>query len=213
MSRSSSREQPDALQQPRHGSHRGRRAAARAALGSVVAVLAVVAIVGGLWAVLGRAPADTTSDDDAAAASATYDAVPSPSAPRATATQTRRATPSPTPTPTPSRTPRPTPTPPTPSSEGAGGGDEGELRDLQVVVLNQTGRNGLAAATASRLRAAGWTVAAVGNFRGTVPSTTVYYPDGAEAAARALAADLEGTDRVRPRFSTLSSTRLTVVLA
>ncbi|NHC46784.1 LytR C-terminal domain-containing protein [Motilibacter aurantiacus] len=211
MSRSSSREQPDALARPRHGAHRGGGAAARAALGSLVAVLAVVAIVGGLWALLGRDAVDTSSADDSVSAGSTYeaaDAEPTSEASTGTAPprapRTPRATPARTATPTPAPTPAATPTP-EPSAA--------DPQDLQVIVLNQTGRNGLAAGTAARLRAAGWSVTGVGNFRGTVPSTTVYYPDGAEAAARALAADLDGPDRVRPRFSTLSSSKLTVVLA
>ena len=49
----------------------------------------------------------------------------------------------------------------------------------QVVVLNQTSRSGLAGSVADQLRGKGWTVPAVGNFRGIVPATTVYYPAGA----------------------------------
>jgi hypothetical protein len=83
---------------------------------------------------------------------------------------------------------------------------------VEVVVLNQTGRAGLAGQVATRLRGRGWTVPAVGNFRGVVPATTVYYPPGQEAAAQAAAESLPTTPRIRPRFGNLSATRLTVVV-
>jgi hypothetical protein len=82
----------------------------------------------------------------------------------------------------------------------------------EVVVLNQSSRAGLAASVGQELRDQGWAVPAVGNFRGIVPSTTVYYPPGAETAARAAAGDLRSEPRIRPRFGNLSTTRLTVVV-
>jgi hypothetical protein len=82
----------------------------------------------------------------------------------------------------------------------------------EVVVLNQSSRSGLAASVGQELRNQGWTVPAVGNFRGIVPSTTVYYPPGAETAALAAAGDLRSEPRIRPRFGNLSTTRLTVVV-
>ena len=45
-----------------------------------------------------------------------------------------------------------------------------------------------------------------------MPATTVYYPAGAKAEARAAAAGLPTEPRVRPRFGNLSTTRLTVVV-
>jgi hypothetical protein len=84
---------------------------------------------------------------------------------------------------------------------------------IAIVVLNQTARAGLASAVATRLRAKGWTVSGVGNFRGLVPATTVYYPPGQEAAATAAAKSLPTPPRVLPRFGNLSLTRLTVVVA
>ena len=79
-------------------------------------------------------------------------------------------------------------------------------------MLNQTRRGGLAASVAELLRGKGWAVPATGNFRGQVPSTTVYYPDGAEAQARLAAAGLPTEPRIRPRFGNLSPDRLTVVV-
>jgi hypothetical protein len=84
--------------------------------------------------------------------------------------------------------------------------------NVEVVVLNQTSRAGLASVVADRLRAKGWTVGVVGNFHGVVPATTVYYPPGQEDAARVAADDLPVAPRVMPRFSNLSSSRLTVVV-
>ncbi len=83
---------------------------------------------------------------------------------------------------------------------------------FEVVVLNQTARGGLAGSVAEELRGAGWDVPAVGNFRGTVPATTVYYPAGGERAALAVARDLSAEPRTGPRFGNLSTTRLTVVV-
>ena len=85
-------------------------------------------------------------------------------------------------------------------------------RDVQVVVLNQTTRAGLASEVAGILRADGWTVPAVGNFHGVVPATTVYYPPGDELAAQTAAEALQATPRIRPRFGNLSTSRLTVVV-
>jgi hypothetical protein len=119
---------------------------------------------------------------------------------------TSAAAPSPTPPPSAGETeaaPSPTTDPPT---------SDAVEPDLEVVVLNQTSRSGLAGIVADSLRAAGWDVYAVGNFRGTVPDTTVYHPDGAAAAALAVAADLPTEPRVKPRFGNLSTTRLTVVV-
>jgi hypothetical protein len=84
--------------------------------------------------------------------------------------------------------------------------------DVEVVVLNATSRKGLAGTVAQRLRDKGWKVALVGNFRGNVTATTVYYPPGAQADAEAAAAGLPTEPRVRPRFGNLSTSRLTVVV-
>ena len=53
------------------------------------------------------------------------------------------------------------------------------------------------------MRALGWQVSGTSNWRGNIPSTTVYYPAGFEAAAEALARDLgiaylRGRDFVTP---------------
>jgi uncharacterized cupin superfamily protein len=80
-----------------------------------------------------------------------------------------------------------------------------------VSVLNQSGVTGEAARVAAALREQGWRVSGIGNWRGSVPETTVYYPAGQEAAAAQLAGDL-GVDRTRPRVSEMRPDTLTVVI-
>jgi hypothetical protein len=83
---------------------------------------------------------------------------------------------------------------------------------LKVDVLNQSAAKGSAGKMAARVRALHWPVGRVDNFSGNVSETTVYYPQGKSAAARELARGLPGPPRVLPRFSTLSDTRLTVII-
>ncbi|UUW89867.1 LytR C-terminal domain-containing protein [Nocardioides sp. WV_118_6] len=85
--------------------------------------------------------------------------------------------------------------------------------DHQVVVFNNTRIRGLAGRVSERVKEAGWTVAAADNWYGTVPGTTVYYPQGKKAAGRQLALDL-GIARVLPADtdSDMSSTNLTLIL-
>jgi len=80
-----------------------------------------------------------------------------------------------------------------------------------LVVLNETTEQGLAARVAEHLRELGWTVTGVGNWRGSIDTSTVYYPTGELAAARRLAYDL-GLSRIRPRVAGMLTDRLTVVL-
>lgn len=171
-------------------------------LPSLLAVAAVAAVVAALLAANGRPVLR-------------LDALPAPAFPSASPAD-RTAGPAPTAagTPTPAA-PASTPGPSSPAPPGQGpsaGPAPRPVPQVPVVVFNQTTRQGLAAAVAARLRAAGWQVQGVGTFRGVVPATTVYYPDGQAAAAAALAAALPGPDRTRPRFPGLSTTALTVVL-
>ena len=48
-------------------------------------------------------------------------------------------------------------------------------------MLNNTTRAHLAARAADQFRAGGWQVVKVGNFTGTIPSTTVYFTPGSGA--------------------------------
>ncbi len=81
-----------------------------------------------------------------------------------------------------------------------------------VTVLNNSRITGLAARGAERFSAGGWPVSAVGNFRGRIPVTTVYYDPGLEQAAREFAGAVEGVVRVRPRFEGLPARGVVVVL-
>ncbi len=136
---------------------------------------------------------------------------------------TPRATASPVPhSSTPTRTTPPPSTPPAstapPRSKSAVSTTPSKERSarpakrLAVVVLNQTRRTGLARRVADVLRNRGWSVVAIGNFRGTVAVTTVYYPPGAQAQAGDLAQALAVAPRTRPIFRGLPTTRLTVVV-
>ncbi len=158
-----------------------------------LAVCAVTAILIGLFVWLGPDRSDTevlgerTSTPTSPAASPT----PTPATSSPAASSPAPSSPAPT-----TSAPEPSPT----VSRG------------EVVVLNQSGGSGLAERVAKLVRDKGWDVDAVGNFRGTVSRTTVYYPSGQEGKARALAKDLPGDPRVMERFSNLSQTRLTIVL-
>lgn len=82
-----------------------------------------------------------------------------------------------------------------------------------VVVFNNTPIKGLAARVSEKVTGAGWTVVGADNWYGTVPATTVYYPQGKKAAAQLLALDL-GVARIKPADTAadMSSTNLTLIL-
>lgn len=127
------------------------------------------------------------------------ESTPDPSAATSTPTPTPSATPSPTPTPTPSESPSPKPEP------------KVSRQDIDVSVLNATRTVGLARQVSARVRAAGWTVASVGNWRTGAAQTAVHFPRGRKAEARLLAKDL-GVDAVLPSTNGMRSDRLTVIL-
>ena len=84
--------------------------------------------------------------------------------------------------------------------------------DAKVDVLNQSAGSGAAAQTADQLRAEGWRIGRVDDFRGNVSTTTVYWltPDRRQQA-RQVARDLGGV-RVQEGFSTLVDGRISVIL-
>jgi pyruvate/2-oxoglutarate dehydrogenase complex dihydrolipoamide acyltransferase (E2) component len=133
-------------------------------------------------------------------------------APVASASSSPAATePSATPTPEPTETtePEPSETPepePTETSEPAV-----DRASIQVSVLNASRTQGLARTVGQRVTAEGWTVGAVGNWRGYSAANTVHYPQGREAEARQLADDL-GIQAVAPIVNGMSGQRLTIVL-
>ena len=83
--------------------------------------------------------------------------------------------------------------------------------DVYVEVYNNSGIPGLAGDTSSRLSGAGWQVVGSDNWYGTIPSSTVYYPERLEPAAKMLARDL-GIKRLKPAISPMRLDRLTVIL-
>ena len=178
----------------RQGAHRSGRGVVSAVMPSLLAVVAVAALITSLAVWRGQDPVQP----QAAAATTTS----TPASREALSQAPNPAKTSPSALATVPVTTAPVTTAPARST----------LRDVQVVVLNQTSRAGLASEVADALRTDGWTVAAVGNFHGIVPATTVYYPPGEELAAQTAAEDLQATPRIRPRFGNLSTSRLTVVV-
>jgi LytR cell envelope-related transcriptional attenuator len=67
-----------------------------------------------------------------------------------------------------------------------------------VVVLNNSRIHGLAHRVAAEVAARGWAIPRVGNLGGLVPSTTVYYAPGDEAAAEHLASEFSQIQRIEP---------------
>ncbi|MGH3317137.1 MAG: LytR C-terminal domain-containing protein, partial [Nocardioidaceae bacterium] len=86
-----------------------------------------------------------------------------------------------------------------------------EAPDVYVEVYNNTTITGLAASTAAQLQDGGWQVVGVDNWRGDIPSSTVYYPAGMEDEADQLA-DTLGFGRVRGAVAPMKFDRLTVIL-
>jgi hypothetical protein len=84
-----------------------------------------------------------------------------------------------------------------------------------LIVLNNSGRTGLASTAADRFRSGGWTVTSTGDFTGDILSTAAYYDanvPGAQAAAEALQRQYPAIHRVRQRFSGLPEAPIVVVL-
>ena len=191
----------------RRGAHRTRRSVLGALMPSVLAVAAVASLITALAVWQGEQPGQPVAD--AAARTSSSVATPSARTDAAKAVSTPPSVTTSTPETTPATEVEGTKAEATPSSKPSSSVDR---TAYEVVVLNQSSRAGLAATVGQDLRDQGWTVPAVGNFRGIVPSTTVYYPAGAETAALAVAGDLRSEPRIRPRFGNLSTTRLTVVV-
>jgi LytR cell envelope-related transcriptional attenuator len=191
----------------RRGAHRTRRSVLGALMPSVLAVAAVASLITALAVWQGEQPGQPVADA-AARTSSSPVATPSARTDAAKALSTPSSVTTSTPETTPATEVEGTKAEATPSSKRS----SVDRTAYEVVVLNQSSRAGLAATVGQDLRDQGWTVPAVGNFRGIVPSTTVYYPAGAETAALAVASDLRSEPRIRPRFGNLSTTRLTVVV-
>lgn len=83
---------------------------------------------------------------------------------------------------------------------------------VQVSVLNNSRRTGLADRSAARFRAGGWPVRTTGNYSGgTIAQTTVYYAPGQQASALRFARQF-GIPRVKPRFAGIPTSGMTVIV-
>jgi cytoskeletal protein RodZ len=85
-------------------------------------------------------------------------------------------------------------------------------RSAPVSVLNNSGVVGAARTFSAKVGGAGWTLAGIGNWTGSIPANTVYYPPGLQSQAERLAKDV-GIGRVRPSVSPMRSDRLTIILS
>ncbi len=189
---------PDHLGDVDAGTHRGGGADTVPRLGALgrtgpvgasVATVAVVAVVAGVLALgSGRSGDGTGGPADSRAFAA--DTAPRPDVP------------APTPAPAPASYPVPATavsrTPAVPRGE--------------VVVLDQGRTPGAARALTDRLTAGGWRVTGTAVWRGRVPATTVYFPAGREAEARALAQAFPEIRRVRPSFTGITHARVAVIV-
>jgi LCP family protein required for cell wall assembly len=100
----------------------------------------------------------------------------------------------------------------TPAPAPSGGSGAAAPASLRVTVLNALGTSGLAATTATKLRASGYGIAGVGNAPSAdLPRTQIAYAPGRLADAKALAATLAGGARLT-EDPTLSTTHLTLLL-
>jgi hypothetical protein len=87
------------------------------------------------------------------------------------------------------------------------------IPELEVIVLNSTDVPGLATRVSNYLGALGWHMGPAANFPSFLDVTTVYYPEGQEAAARQLAAVTPGNAHaVAPVIPEVEPDVLTVVL-
>jgi hypothetical protein len=189
-----------------------RQAMAYRLLGAACALVGVLLVVGGLLALHGRSPAPppaaapTTHPAGSTATAAPPSTAPPSTAPPGTAPAS--TAPATTAAPAPSGSGRAgTAPPPTSHTTPVGGPTLGTVR-APLTVLNNTTRAHLAEQAADLFRAGGWQVVKIGNFTGSIPSTTVYFtPDSTteERAAQALARQFTGIIRVLPRYAGLPS--------
>ena len=82
---------------------------------------------------------------------------------------------------------------------------------VYVVVFNNSNVTGLAGKVAARASQIGWQVVGSDNWYGTIPASTVYYPQRLEKAGKLLALDL-GIQRTAPAVDPMRLDRLTVIL-
>ena len=169
------------------------RLVARLFLLQLLAVLGVAAVLATVFTLTGRGTGtDAPAANDAARAAS---AAASPSGSTTAPASTAPAAPAPA------------------STTAAGTPATSAAPELpKVDVLNQSAGNGAGSAAADQLRAAGWRIGRVDDFRGNISTTTIYFPPGLRKEARTLARAMPGSQRILPAFGTISSTRLSVIL-
>lgn len=82
---------------------------------------------------------------------------------------------------------------------------------VYVEVYNNSGVTGLAGQVADQATEMGWQVVGSDNWYGTIPATTVYYPERLKRAAKTLALDL-GIQRTALAIDPMRRDRLTLIL-
>jgi hypothetical protein len=118
-----------------------------------------------------------------------------------------------TPTPT-ATTPEPTKTTTTPKPKPTKAAEPVPVidRSAPVSVLNNTTITGYARTFSYRVSDAGWTISGIGNWRGSIPGNTVYYPPGFYSYAVQLGQDV-GISRLHESVEPMKDDRLTIILA
>ena len=86
-----------------------------------------------------------------------------------------------------------------------------ERNKVYVEIYNNSGITGLAGSTADRAAGVGWQVVGSDNWVGTIPVSTVYFPERLRPAAVLLGRDL-GIERLMPAVPPMRLDRLTVIL-
>lgn len=104
-------------------------------------------------------------------------------------------------TPPPTHHATPTASPSTPTAVAA-----------PVDVLNNSTVSGLAHEVARQVVAKGWPIDVIGNFRGRIAESTLYYAAGQRDVAALLARAMPQIRRVLPRFAGLPGDGLTLVV-
>jgi hypothetical protein len=83
--------------------------------------------------------------------------------------------------------------------------------EVYIDVYNNSNVTGLASRTSEVIGGAGWQVVGSDNWYGTIPATTIYYPERLRDAAELLSKDL-GIERVLPAIDPMSMDRLTLIV-
>jgi hypothetical protein len=82
---------------------------------------------------------------------------------------------------------------------------------VMVSVFNNSSVSGLAGRVATQVSQLGWQVVGSDNWYGTIPTSTVYYPQQLAKAGHQLALDL-GIHRTMPSVAPMRLDRVTVIL-